>query len=278
MIQGKKFISPGAWFSMVYPSSWNEFEDGEGSFLFYNPDTWTGNFRISAFKADATARGAMNYGKDAVRTELKENPSASLVKVGTLECAYSKEMFQEEGAYYTTHLWITGIDNVAFECSFTVPKGGEVKEAEAVIATLAIRKDGQKYPAEIIPVRLSEIYLINESYEWTVNIVKKQLKKDFQGVEEDLPKLQEVIDSGVIGKKKKEEWLSVGITVCTILANEVEELEWVTLIDGNREAPVLQYKNNQLIDPLKLFWSKVKEGERCNVEETYKSAIHDLMI
>ena len=66
MIQGKKFISPGAWFTMVYPSDWNEFEDGEGSFLFYNPDTWTGNFRISAFKADAATRGAMDYGKEAV--------------------------------------------------------------------------------------------------------------------------------------------------------------------------------------------------------------------
>ena len=31
-MQGKKFISPGAWFSMNYPSDWNEFEDGEGSF------------------------------------------------------------------------------------------------------------------------------------------------------------------------------------------------------------------------------------------------------
>ena len=37
-MQGKKFISPGAWFSINYPSDWNEFEDGEGSFLFYNPD------------------------------------------------------------------------------------------------------------------------------------------------------------------------------------------------------------------------------------------------
>ena len=46
-MQGKKFISPGAWFSMNYPSDWNEFEDGEGSFLFYNPDVWSGNFRIS---------------------------------------------------------------------------------------------------------------------------------------------------------------------------------------------------------------------------------------
>ena len=73
-MQGKKFISPGAWFSMNYPSDWNEFEDGEGSFLFYNPDVWSGNFRISAFK------GKAGYGKEAIRQELKENDSASLVK------------------------------------------------------------------------------------------------------------------------------------------------------------------------------------------------------
>ena len=50
MEQSKKFISPGAWFSMTYPADWNEFEDGEGSFLFYNPNEWTGNFRISDTK------------------------------------------------------------------------------------------------------------------------------------------------------------------------------------------------------------------------------------
>ena len=65
MKQGKKFISPGAWFSMVYPADWNEFEDGEGSFLFYNPNEWTGNFRISAYKGSAT------YGKEAVEQELR---------------------------------------------------------------------------------------------------------------------------------------------------------------------------------------------------------------
>ena len=62
-MQGKKFISPGAWFSMNYPSDWNEFEDGEGSFLFYNPDVWSGNFRISAFK------GKAGYGKEAIRQD-----------------------------------------------------------------------------------------------------------------------------------------------------------------------------------------------------------------
>ena len=266
MMQGKKFISPGAWFSMNYPADWNEFEDGEGSFLFYNPDVWTGNFRISAYKGNAA------YGKEAIRQELKENDSATLVKVGALECAYSKEMFQEEGAYYTSHLWVTGIGNVAFECSFTVPKGASVKEAEAVIATLETRAEGQKYPAELIPIRLSEIYQVNESYEWVTLLVKQELKKDFQGGEEDLEKLQQLIDSGKIGAKKKEEWLAVGIAICTILTNEVEGVEWLTLIDGNREVPVLQYRN-QTIDPMKLAWSKIKAGEACNVVEEYNLVI-----
>lgn len=259
-MQGKKFISPGAWFSMIYPSDWNEFEDGEGSFLFYNPEVWTGNFRISAY------RGTNDYGRESVRQELKENPSASPVKIGALECAYSKEMFQEEGTYYISHLWIVGIGNMAFECSFTVPRGGDTKEAETVIATLEVRKEGVKYPAELIPVRLLEICQINEAYEWISSLVKQKLKKDFQGTEEDLPKIQQIIDSGRIKPKKREEWLAVGIAVCVILANEVEGTEWWTLIDGNREAPVLCYQE-KIIDPMKLAWSKVKAGEKCDISK-----------
>lgn len=244
---------------MVYPSDWSEFEDGEGSFLFYNPSNWTGNFRISAYKEDASLPGGMHYGEEAVRQELKENPSASPVNVGGLNCAYSKEMFQEDGTYYTTHIWIAGIDNVAFDCSFTVAKGGRVEEAEEVIASLAVRKDGQKYPAELIPIRLSEIYQVNEAYEWVAATVKQQLKKDFQGVEEDLDKIQEIIDSGTISPKKKEAWLALGMAACTILASEVDGMEWMTLIDGNREAPVLRYKE-EVIDPMQLVWSKVKRS------------------
>ena len=144
---------------MMYPADWNEFEDGEGSFLFYNPNEWTGNFRISAYKGNAT------YAREVIRQELKDNPSAVSVRIGNMECAYSKEMFEEDGAYYTSHLWITGMGDVAFECSFTVSKGSSAAEAEAVVASLEIRKEGVKYPEEIIPVRLSEIYQINEAFE-----------------------------------------------------------------------------------------------------------------
>ena len=88
-------------------------------------------------------------------------------------------MFEEEGAYYTSHLWITGADEVAFECSFTVKKGESVAEAEKIIASLETRKDGMKYPAEIIPMRLSEIYQINEAYEWVDTTVKVVTEEGF---------------------------------------------------------------------------------------------------
>lgn len=265
MEQNKKFISPGAWFSMVYPANWSEFEDGEGSFLFYNPAEWTGNFRISAYKGNA------EYGKDSIRQELKENSSAILLKVGKLECAYSKAMFEEENEYYTSHLWVIGIEEMAFECSFTVKKGESVAVAEKIISSLEVRRDGVKYPLEIIPVRLSEIYQINEAYEWVDSAVKESLKKDFQGSEEDVLKIQQMIDTGEIGPKKKDAWLAFGIVLCVIFANEVDGMEWRTLIDGNREAPILlNTSTDAWIDPMKLVWSKVKAGESCNVVEAYK--------
>ncbi|MEG1659257.1 MAG: DUF3805 domain-containing protein [Bacteroides sp.] len=274
MKQGKKFISPDSWFSMIYPSNWNEFEDSEGTFLFYNPDTWTGNFRISAYKEEPDGPCGMDYAHEVIQQELNDNSSALHTQVGNMECAYSKEMFEEKGVYYTNHTWITGAGNVAFECSFTVVKGGEVKEAVAVISSLVIRNDEQKYPAELIPIRVSEVYLVDERYEWMVNLVKTELKKDFTGTEEDLPKLQEIVDSGILGAKKKDEWLAVGMALCVILANEVADLEWMTLIDGNREAPVLVYKETgKQVDPLRLVWSKVKTGEPCLVEEAYQNAL-----
>ena len=101
-------------------------------------------------------------------------------------------------------------------------------EAEDIIASLEVRRANQKYPAEIIPVRLSEIYQINEAYEWVSTTVKELLKKDFQGQEEDIANMQQIMDNGSISAKKKEAWLALGITLCVILANEVDGLEWIS--------------------------------------------------
>ena len=104
--------------------------------------------------------------------------------------------------------------------------------------------------------------------------MKEYLKKDFQGQEEDIANMQQVMDSGNIGAKKKEAWLALGITLCAILANEVEGFEWRTLIDGNREAPVLvNVADGAMIDPLTLVWSKVKAGEACYLAEIYKNLL-----
>ena len=64
----------------------------------------------------------------------------SLVKVGTWECAYSKEMFQEEGLII---LPICGLQEltILLECSFTVPKGGCEGGGRCNPATLEVRKE-----------------------------------------------------------------------------------------------------------------------------------------
>lgn len=269
MEQLKKFISPGAWFSMLYPGTWNEFEDGEDSFLFYNPDQWTGNFRISAYKGEEKS-----YGEASIRQELKENRQARRVQLGAVECAYSCEDFEEEGTRYTSHFWVAGIGEIAFECSFTVAKDMPIGEAEQVISSLEVRCAGQKYAAELIPVRLSEIYQIDEAYEWVETSVKETLKKDFQGVEEDVEKMQAFMEKSGIGSRKREAWMSLGIVLCVILTNEVDGLEWRTLVDGNREAPVLMnVVTGRWIDPMKLTWSKVKAGETVDLPASYASLL-----
>lgn len=99
----KKYISPGSWFSLEYPDNWCEFEDSEDCFLFYNPDKWTGNFRISAYRGNSSA-----YANECLEDELHQVRGAKKVKVGLWDCAYSSESFQENGVWYTTHIWVTG--------------------------------------------------------------------------------------------------------------------------------------------------------------------------
>lgn len=268
-MKGKKFIAPGAWFDMVYPADWSEFEDGEGSFLFYNPDKWTGNFRISAF------RGNENYGKECVDLELKENRQSRIVRIGSMDCAYSMEQFTEEDGVYENHQWVTGAADVAFEISFAVKAGDPVDVARSIIESLHVRRLGVKYPAEVIPVRLSEILQIDEAFDWVQEEVKQLLKKDFRAEEEDVENMQRLVESGKLNPKKRDAWIALGITLCVILANEVEGMEWRTLVDGNREAPVMVSVDDELtlIDPMKLVWSRVKAGEKVNLVEIYKDIL-----
>ena len=256
-----KYISPGGWFSLEYPATWSEFEDTEESFLFYNPNQWNGNFRISAYKDTDK-----DYGRQCIAYELKQNPTSTSVKVGDWECAYSAETFQEEGAWYTTHIWVTGKEDICFECSFTVVKGGERTPAEAIIRTLKVRngKEGK----EIIPIRVLEIGEVNAAYEWVSTTVKKTLTKDFTSQEADIEKLQKLMDGGKIQANQRTAWESIGLAFGTILENEMDGMQWMTVIDGNKEYPVLQF-GNLLFDPAYLIWSKVKTKQTIDLKAEF---------
>lgn len=259
----KKFISPQGWFSIQYPSNWYEFEDAEESFLFYNPAKWEGNLRISAFKDKS-----QHYADQIMQSELKNG--AKLQQIGTWKCAVLKESFQEEGNSYDSVIYVTGGGNLSVEVSFTVAKGGSVKTAEEVIKTLVVRDDRKRYPKEIIPVRVWEIHQINEAFEWVQKAVKKLLKKDFTGSKEDLKKLQQVIDGGVYKDGQRETWEAVGIAFGVILYNEMDGMEWVTVIDGHREYPAMQFAEAEYyLEPMLLIWEKKRLGIPCIIESEF---------
>ena len=256
-----KFISPGGWFSLECPAAWSEFEDTEESFLFYNPNKWGGNFRISAYK-DA----AKDYGRQCIAYELKNNPTSCAVKVGEWDCAYSAETFQEEGAWYTTHIWVTGKGDISFECSFTVAKGGERTPAEGIIRSLKVRtgKEGQ----EIIPIRVLEIGEVNAAFEWVSTTVKKTQTKDFTSQEEDIEKLQKLVDGGKIQANQRTAWENLGLAFGTILENEMDGMTWVTIVDGSKEYAALQFAD-LLINPATLVWNKIKAKQPCDLNAEF---------
>ena len=260
----KKYISPGGWFSLELPPGWSEFEDTEESFLFYNPDNWCGNFRISAYKDSSP-----DYGKQSIAYELKHNPTSVPVKVGTWDCAYSTETFQEEGAWYTTHIWVTGSGDLSFECSFTVPRGEDRTTAEGIIRTLAIRKTGA--PKEIIPIRVLEIGILNMAYDWASTNVKKTLNKDFTAQESDIERLQQLVDGNRFKIDQRQAWESIGLALGVIIENEMDGMEWVSVIDGTHEYPALRFRNTKLVvPPAYLIWGKVKRKEPVNLRTEYE--------
>lgn len=260
----KKYISPGGWFSLQYPAAWSEFEDEPGSFLFYDPEKWSGNFRISAYKDRSSS-----YAEGVMTDELRRSDQVKPVRVGRWNCAYSCETFMEGNEAYTTHFWVTGMGNMAVECSFTVRKGTSVEMAEQIIASLDIRGD-KRYPTEYIPLRVLEINEINQAYDWTSSLIKKTLKKDFTASERDLLHMQTLIDEGKLGRQH-EEWQALGLTFGVLLVNEMDGMDWMTVVDGRKEYPALRFADTDLVVcPMNLFADRISRGERCDLRKEFE--------
>ena len=74
-------------------------------------------------------------------------------QAGPWACVYSAETFQENGAWYTSHIWLTGKGTISVECSFTVPKGESPRMAEDIIRSLKVREENEPLWKEVIPVQ-----------------------------------------------------------------------------------------------------------------------------
>lgn len=261
MMKNFKYISPGGWFSLEYPATWSEFEDSEGTFLFYNPNHWCGNFRISAYRDNSK-----EYAKQCIDYELNTNKESIKVKIGEWECAYFSETFIEKDTWYTSHIWITGQGNLSFECSFTVIKGKEYRIAEDIIRSLHIRTNKDFNKREIIPIRVMEISEINEAFDWTATLVKKTLTKDFTSQESDIERIQKAMNNGTLKSDQRTTWERIGLAFGTILENEIDGMNWVTVIEGRKEYVALQFKETSLlINPAELVWGKIKSNQTCNL-------------
>ena len=142
--------------------------------------------------------------------------------------------------------------------------------AEEIIASLRVRRDDEKSWKAVIPVRILEINGINEAYDWAVLTIKKQLTKDFTGCEADIDRIQQVMDSGRFKSEQRQAWESFGIAFGTILVNEMDGMDWVTVIDGKQEYPALRFADTEvMVYPTKLVWDSVRNVKTCNFKDEY---------
>lgn len=282
----KKYISPGSWFSFEYPESWHEFEDEAGSFLFYNPDVWSGNFRISA-SLDASP----DFAAETMQDELEQYADATLVKFGGREYVYSRETFEEGGSWYTSHFWVTGAANMALYCTFTVAKDQPITDVNNVLASLKLYNPMQPACREVVGVRLMEVAAINEAFDWASKSVKKRLKKDFSAKTADsITYLGQLIDEDG-SKHQRDTQTRVGLVLGCFLIDEVEGVEWVTLVDGKTEVPALYYSRgggnfspmslkqagNSVVDPVKVVAKLWAEDDTRTLAQLYEELLGRLL-
>lgn len=250
----KKFISPGSWFAFSYPDAWFEFSEEHDCFLFYNPERWDGNFRISAYRDASPSFG------DAMMRQALKVPGARPARVACRDTIYSSESFTEQLVEYTTHRWTIGCGQTCVECSFTEEADGEaLGVANGIIASLEILQPHQTFHNQYISVRVSEVDLIESCYATVEELGMKLYKERFRDLDYNVRLLQKLAARPELTKQLGSDAGAVmGIVLCALLAESIEGLEWGTFINGKVEAPVLMYGDVCVARPMLLFG---KQGE-----------------
>lgn len=143
----KTFISQNGWFSLTLPTKWEEYDDGEeGTYAFFNTESWTGNFRITPLQlTDASNSNADRVDK-YISDELIENKGAVKIRLGNFLCTHYKNELLQDRDSHVIYYWITGMENHIFICSFTIDKKqeeteqtlNEIKTVQNIIKTITL--------------------------------------------------------------------------------------------------------------------------------------------
>jgi len=122
------YISRGGWFSFTLTNGWTAYDDADDSTdAFWNEaeESWTGNFRITAFQWPNVTDSNVDKASEYITTEVLENTGAQKIILGEYNCAHYKKEFQQEGDHQIIYYWITGKQNDIFICTFSIDKGQE---------------------------------------------------------------------------------------------------------------------------------------------------------
>lgn len=269
----KKFISPGSWFAFTYPIEWFEFSEEVDCFLFYNPEKWDGNFRISAYR-DASS----SFGDTMMRQALKAS-GTKLTKVGRWETVYNAESFTEQLVEYVTHRWTIGCGQTCVECSFTAPKGEHLGTVNAIISSLEVLQPRETFHNQYIPIRVSEVDLIESCYATIEELGMKLFKERFRDFDYNARLLQKIIQRPELTNQLgADAGAVVGVVLCALLTESIDGLEWNTFINGKVEAPVLMYGTTCVARPMLLFGkqgSLLAEVEIADIIEDVRVRIEE---
>lgn len=132
----KKFQSDFGWFEMQLPSNWEQYEDAEGTYAFYDPKLWKGNFRITPLQVNNT------IDDDFLDSDFAEGYIEKYL--GNYRCTYYKKVIENENL--VLYYWHFHKHNLLFICSYTTNTeydstsaiAKEIDTAETIIKSITL--------------------------------------------------------------------------------------------------------------------------------------------
>lgn len=99
----------------------------------------------------------------------------------------------------------------------------------------------------------------------------------FDASEDDLERLQQVLDSKTIEAEARYSLESLGIAFGRIFLENHEGFDWWMVDDEIGRDPAIRYRHSSLlILPQSMLWKRIEDGEDVNVRELYELLCADI--